>query len=132
MVKNVKPSTAVVFSILNIVFGGIWALLNFIGFIRYIGVSYTGVFGSLLDLGVNGLLIYAGVCLMQDRNKPLMMNQYYIAASVFVTVAVYIAHKLAHLPASTLWLLFGLVYPVVVLVFLVNSDEVKKYYVKAR
>jgi len=127
MSNGVKPTVVIVFGVMNIVFGSICAIIDLYGLIRFIGVSYTAVFGLIFNLAVDGLLVFAGAGLIKDRKNVLMLNQYYIAASVFVTVIVYVSHKIAALPSSTVGAIFGILYPAVLLVLLVNSDEVKRY-----
>ena len=127
-----RPTMATVFGVLDIIFGvfGIAGLYNLKNTFTFLGVVYGII--SVLSILVGILLFVAGVFLIMNKGKALMLNMYYAYASLVVVViaAIFLIVRFGAmgLMGGIVALIVGFIYPLVILFVLLKNSEVKSFY----
>jgi hypothetical protein len=126
-----RPTVAMVFGILNIVFGafGLFGLAT-------IGASFTvspimGII-SIVSVCVSVILLLAGLTLVINKKIALDLNKYYAILSLLITIinAVYltITAGIAGLMLAIVAILIGIIYPLLIWLFVVKNKAVQQFY----
>lgn len=127
-----RPTVATVFAVLHMVFGGLGLLFGLIGMGASFSMSAINGILSILSLLISALLLVAGIFLITNKSNALDLSKYYAFGSLGLTIisAIYLiaAFGIAGFLAAIVSVLLGIIYPILILVLLVNSDAVKGYY----
>jgi hypothetical protein len=126
-----RPTVAMVFGILNIVFGafGLFGLAT-------IGTSFavSPIMGiiSIVSVCVSVILLLAGLTLVINKKIALDLNKYYAMLSLLITIinAVYltVTAGIAGLMVAIVAILIGIIYPLLIWLFVVKNKAVQQFY----
>jgi hypothetical protein len=129
-----RPTMATVFGMLNIFFGAysINGLLNIKNAFSFLGLFYGII--SLLSGLILLLLLVAGVYLIMNKKRAIILTMCYVYASLVVTVVAVVYLFVEFGIASVIdknkvaAVLVGIIYPLLLLFILLRNAEVKSFY----
>lgn len=131
MSENKRPTSATVFGILNIVFGGLGTLGGLANFALFALSAVLGLMG-VISWALSILLLVGGILLLINKSISPKFNFFVAIGSLVISLIFQIYYKVAFgalygTGTMITALIIGAVYPVLLIIFM-RKPEIESYY----